>query len=168
MHCFVVFPLFLKSTDRTLIEPIVDMLTRAGKEPAVVPDIPGFVCNRLQMALFKEAARMIEDGVSTAAEIDTVVKASFGFRLPFYGPFAIADMAGLDIYAAAYGTLEKGLGERFSIPPSLKERVDRGDYGIKTGGGYLGLSAEEAQALVSERDRSYASLGLLRQSLREK
>lgn len=155
------------TTDHALIAPVRDMLVRAGKEPAVVSDTPGFVCNRLQFALFREAARMVEDGVATPQEIDVVARASFGFRLALYGPFAVADMAGLDVYASAFHTLEDGLGERFSIPPSLQERIERGDLGIKTGGGYLGLSAEDARALIGERDSAYAQLGRLRLSLQE-
>lgn len=152
-------------TDRSLLEPIALMLARAGKEPAVVSDTPGFVCNRLQFALFREAARMVEDGDATPAEIDTIVRASFGFRLALYGPFAVADMAGLDVYANSYVSLERALGDRFSMPPSLRDRVDNGDLGIKTGGGYLGLTREEAESLVRERDHAYLQLGKLRRAL---
>lgn len=153
------------TTDRSIIPPILDLLRAAGKEPAVVSDTPGFVCNRLQFALFREAARMIEDGAASPAEIDTIVRASFGFRLALYGPFAVADMAGLDVYANSYVSLEKALGERFTVPPSLKERVDAGDLGIKSGGGYLGLDADEARDLVEARDNAYVQLARLRASL---
>lgn len=155
------------TTDHAVIPGIVEMLEAAGKEPAVVSDTPGFVCNRLQFALFREAARMVEDGHAEPAEIDKIVRASFGFRLALYGPFAVADMAGLDVYANSYVSLEAALGDRFTVPPSLKERVDSGDLGIKSGGGYLALSAEEAAQLVQERDRAYLRLGQLRAELRE-
>jgi 3-hydroxybutyryl-CoA dehydrogenase len=153
------------TTDHSVIPGIIDMLRAAGKEPAVVSDTPGFVCNRLQFALFREAARMVEDGHAEPAEIDKIVRASFGFRLALYGPFAVADMAGLDVYANSYVSLEAALGDRFTVPPSLKERVDAGDLGIKTGGGYLGLSDEEATQLVHDRDRAYLQLGKLRTQL---
>lgn len=153
------------TTDADLPDQLVGLLAQTGKEPAVVVDSPGFVCNRLQFALFREAARMVEDGHATAEQIDTIVRASFGFRLALYGPFAVADMAGLDIYANSYTSLEKALGDRFTVPPSLKERVDAGDLGIKTGGGYLGLSESEAQAMVAARDNAYSELGKLRRTL---
>lgn len=156
-----------ESTDRALLPPIVDMLRAAGKEPAVVSDTPGFVCNRLQFALFREAARMVEDGDASPAEIDTIVRASFGFRLALYGPFAVADMAGLDVYANSYTSLEKALGDRFTVPPSLADRVADGDLGLKSGGGYLGLDADEARDLVSARDNAYVQLSRLRASLVE-
>lgn len=153
------------TTDPELPQQLVHLLEQTGKEPAVVVDSPGFVCNRLQFALFREAARMVEDGHASAEQIDTIVRASFGFRLALYGPFAVADMAGLDIYANSYTSLEKALGDRFTVPPSLKARVEAGDLGIKTGGGYLGLSEDEAQAMVAARDNAYSELGKLRRSL---
>lgn len=152
-------------TEPDLPARLVDLLEQTGKEPAIVADTPGFVCNRLQFALFREAARMVEDGAASAQQVDTIVRASFGFRLALYGPFAVADMAGLDVYANSYVSLEKALGDRFTAPPSLRERVDAGDLGIKTGGGYLGLSEDEASAMVAARDNAYSELGKLRRSL---
>lgn len=153
------------TTDQAIVEPIMELLQAAGKEPAVVADTPGFVCNRLQFALFREAAKMVEEGAASPEQIDTIVRASFGFRLALYGPFAVADMAGLDVYANSYVSLERVYGERFSVPPSLKERVDAGDLGIKTGGGYLGLSEEEARDMLTARDNAYSQLLNLRRSL---
>ena len=69
-----------------------------GKRPVVVGDGPGFVANRIQNALFLEALRCVEEGLASPDEVDEVVKSCFGFRLPFFGPFQIADMAGLDVY----------------------------------------------------------------------
>ncbi|KAA1396055.1 3-hydroxyacyl-CoA dehydrogenase family protein [Aeromicrobium ginsengisoli] len=152
-------------SDESLLAPVTELLVASGKAPVVVADTPGFICNRLQFALFKEAALMVEEGTATAERIDGVVRSSFGFRLPFFGPFAIADMAGLDVYANSYTTLEAQLGPRFTCPPSLRSRVDTGDLGIKTGGGYLGLTAEESAAMTERRDRSYVALATLRDSL---
>ena len=73
---------------------------------ARVKDATGFVLNRLQYALFHEATQLVEEGVATPADIDTIVRTTFGFRLPFFGPFAIADMAGLDVYAFCYASLQ--------------------------------------------------------------
>ena len=58
----------------------------------------------------------MEDGLATPEQVDEVVRSSFGFRLPFFGPFTIADMAGLDVYADIFETLERGLGPGFSAP----------------------------------------------------
>ena len=133
------------STDERVVEQVVEALTRLGKAAVVVGDGPGFVANRIQFAMFREAARIVEDGVATAEQVDEVVRSSFGFRLPFFGPFTIADMAGLDVYADIFETLERGLGAGFAAPQVLREHVDRGEFGVKTGRGFLELSPAEAR-----------------------
>lgn len=144
---------------------VVDLLGRLGKSPVTVGDGPGFVANRIQFAMFKEAARIVEAGLATPAQVDEVVRSSFGFRLPFFGPFAIADLAGLDVYADIYATLEAELGERFAAPDVLQERVADGALGVKTGRGFLEIDGAQAAALVELRDRAYLALSELRSEL---
>jgi 3-hydroxybutyryl-CoA dehydrogenase len=153
------------STDEQVVEDVVRALTRLGKAAVVVGDGPGFVANRIQFAMFREAARIVEDGVASAAEVDEVVRSSFGFRLPFFGPFTIADMAGLDVYADIFATLERGLGAGFSAPELLREHVAREELGVKTGHGFLRLSQAEADELIGRRDSAYAGLARLRQEI---
>jgi 3-hydroxybutyryl-CoA dehydrogenase len=111
--------------------------------------------------MFKEAAAIAAEGLATPETIDAVVRTSFGFRLPLFGPFAIADMAGLDVYAGAYAALEAGLGERLAAPAGLTERVERGELGTKTGEGFLPLTAEDAKLMVAWRDEAYVALSKL-------
>ena len=146
------------STDPDTVRGMVDLLRQLGKSPVVVPDTPGFVANRLQYALFTEALRCVEEGIASPSQIDEAVRSSFGFRLPFYGPFQIADMAGLDVYAAVYGVLERDLGPRFAAPASLTDMVDRGRLGTKAGAGFHDYDREDVDELVSRRDRLYAAL----------
>lgn len=149
------------ATDPAIVRLVTDFLTRIGKRPSVVGSGPGFVANRLQLALFQEAVRCVEDGLASPAEVDAVVRSCFGFRLPFFGPFQIADMAGLDVYANVFDTLEQGLGERFQAPASLRALVEQGRYGTKNGGGYFSYTPEEREALLLQRDQWYASLNKL-------
>ena len=148
-------------TESATLELVKSILVRLGKRPVVVGDAAGFVANRIQFAMFKEAAAVVADGVASAEEVDEVVRASFGFRLGAFGPFAIADMAGLDVYAGAYGALETGLGARFAAPPSLRELVGRGRLGTKSGGGYLDIPSRDVVALEARRDAAYAALASL-------
>lgn len=143
------------------LEAMQALLLRMGKEPVRVGDAAGFVANRIQFAMFKEAASVVADGVASAEEVDAVVRSSFGFRLPFFGPFAIADMAGLDVYAGAYAALEADLGERFAVPDAVRDRVQRGELGVKSGGGFLPTAVEETEAMIAWRDASYAALARL-------
>lgn len=142
-----------------------ELMRVLGKTPIRVSDSAGFVANRLQFALYKEAATMVEEGVATAKEIDDVVSNSFGFRLALFGPFAIGDMAGLDVFEAAYFTLEKAFGERFAPPAELSKMVAAGNLGVKSGTGMRNIPAADQQALVDYRNRAYALLGQFRETL---
>ena len=152
-------------TDDRVVDLVVEALIGLGKTPVVVGDGPGFVANRIQFAMFREAARIVEEGIAGPEEVDEVVRSSFGFRLPFFGPFTIADMAGLDVYADIYGTLERALGSRFSAPDVLREHVGRGEFGVKTGRGFLELSRAQADELIDRRNRAYVALAELRRDI---
>jgi 3-hydroxybutyryl-CoA dehydrogenase len=153
------------ATDPEVVERVMVFLRALGKRPATVGDGPGFVANRIQNALFLEALRCVEEGLASPQEIDEVVRSCFGFRLPFFGPFQIADMAGLDVYVSVLETLREGLGERFETPDALRELVELGRTGTKSGAGFLEYSDEERERLLLERDRRYAALGELLERL---
>ena len=142
-----------------------ELIRALGKTPAHVADTPGFVANRLQFALYKEAARIVEEGVAAPSQIDAVVSSTFGFRLALFGPFAIGDMAGLDVYESSYRTLEKAYGERFSPPAALASAVEEGNLGLKTGRGFLDIDPATREDLLAYRDGAYARLSQLRAEL---
>jgi 3-hydroxybutyryl-CoA dehydrogenase len=147
-----------EATESETVERLVGFLRSIGKRPAVVGSGPGFVANRIQNALFLEAVRCVEDGLASPEEVDEVVRSCFGFRLPFFGPFAISDMAGLDVYASVLGVLRDGLGDRFEPPQMLLDLVEEGRTGTKSGAGFLDYTDEERERLLLERDRRYAAL----------
>lgn len=147
------------------VEFVLSLLERVGKAATVVGDSPGFVANRLQYALFREAMRLVEENVATPGQIDEVVRNSFGFRLPFFGPFAIADIAGLDVYRDGFATLEATYGERLGTPRLLSDLVDAGFRGLKTGQGFYRFDEAQATEVAGYRDRAYAELGRLREAL---
>lgn len=138
-----------------------DIVELAGKKSAVVKDVTGFVLNRLQYALFHEAAQVVEEGIATAEDVDTLVRTTFGFRLPFFGPFAIADMAGLDVYSFCYASLQTSFPERFATPKILQDLVDAGKLGTKSGAGFLQIPAERSNDLVAYRNKAYVAMGQL-------
>lgn len=141
------------------------LLSAAGKVTTRVSDIAGFIANRLQFALYKEALTVVEEGMATPEEVDRVVSNSFGFRLALFGPFAIGDMAGLDVYAGAYRTLEEAYGERFAMPAVLAAKVADGELGTKTEGGFLSVDPSELNELAVYRDRAYQALQQLKSTL---
>ena len=148
-------------TDARVVQRASEFLLALGKRPATVASAPGFVANRIQFALFREALACVADGLATPQAVDEVVRSSFGFRLPFYGPFQIADMAGLDVYSSIFETLAAGLGAEWEAPAALREVVAEGRYGAKTLAGFYDYSEEERDALLIERDRRYAALSRL-------
>jgi len=148
-------------TSEATLTRVGGLLARLGKTPVRVGDAGGFVANRLQFAMYKEAVAIVADGVATAEQVDEVVRNSFGFRLPFFGPFMIADMAGLDVYAGAYAALEADLGERFAAPGELTEMVGGGRLGVKAGGGFSPLDPGDAERVARWRDRGYVALARL-------
>ena len=153
-------------TDPTVLPVVKDMLARAGRQSALVADVPGFVLNRLQYVLLKEAMSIVEEGVATADDVDTIVRSTFGFRLPFFGPFAIADMAGLDVYAGGFATFEKAFGPRLATPALLTEAVEAGRHGTKNGAGLTrDYSPEDVQAIVAYRSEAYSRMARLLQEL---
>jgi 3-hydroxybutyryl-CoA dehydrogenase len=143
------------------------LISNLGKVTCVVPDLAGFIANRLQFALFRESILMVQEGSCSPEQIDAVVSSSFGFRLAFFGPFTNADMAGLDVYAGAFESLARAYGERFSAPQALLDRVAAGDLGLKTGGGFTGLDPSEAQELLRYRNRAHSALSRLKADLGE-
>ncbi|HEY1715949.1 MAG TPA: 3-hydroxyacyl-CoA dehydrogenase family protein [Solirubrobacteraceae bacterium] len=152
-------------SDPGVVERLVGFLRALGKAPAVVKASTGFVANRLQMALLCEAVRCVEDGIASAEEIDEVARSTFGFRLPFFGPFQIADMAGLDVYEAVMAQHREGLGERFFVPELLRQRVGRGENGTSAGAGFYAYADGEPEHILSDRDERYAALAQLLERL---
>ncbi len=150
-----------EATDPAVVEAVQALVERMGRRSAQVADVPGFVLNRLQFVLLKEAMAVVEEGIATPADVDTVVSTTFGFRLPFFGPFGIADMAGLDTYVRGFGVLREGLGERFTAPRLLTDMVDSGRHGTKNGGGFYDLGPDQLDALIAYRDRAYVLMARL-------
>ncbi len=145
-------------TDAAVLPVVEKIVAATGKETARIKDATGFVLNRLQYALFHEATQLVEEGVASASDIDTIVRTTFGFRLPFFGPFAIADMAGLDVYAFCYASLQTEFPERFATPKALQELVDAGRLGTKSGAGFLDVPADRTPELVAYRDKAYVAM----------
>jgi 3-hydroxybutyryl-CoA dehydrogenase len=151
-------------TDESAVTASEALVARTGKLSARVKDQAGFVLNRLQYVLLREAVNLVEEGVATAEDVDIIVRTTFGYRLPFFGPFAIADMAGLDVYAAGFRTLSEHYGERLATPAMLTELVESGHYGVKKDGGFV-IPAGDQAPLVAYRNRAYARLGQLLREL---
>ncbi len=120
----------------------------AGKKPAhVKKDVPGFIGNRLQHALWREAVSLVERGICDAETVDDVIKAAFGRRLAVLGPLENADMVGTDLTLAIHNTVLPDIDSRPYASPYLEKLVKDGKLGFKSGEGFRKWSPEQQQAL---------------------
>jgi 3-hydroxybutyryl-CoA dehydrogenase len=125
------------STDTAVAARLEQILKDVGKAPIRVnKDVPGFVGNRLQQALMREAMWMIHDGVTTAEGIDTAVRFGFGFRFVACGPFLQKEMSGWDTNFAVASSLYPQLHNETTPPPFFKAMVERGHVGMKAKHGF--------------------------------
>jgi 3-hydroxybutyryl-CoA dehydrogenase len=125
-----------RDTSDETAEAITELAQELGKTPAVANDFPGFVSNRILMPFINEAAWALHDGVAEPEAIDTIAK--LGFNHPL-GPLALADLIGLDTCVAIMEVLQEGLGDdRYAPCPLLREHVEAGRLGRKSGAGFYG------------------------------
>lgn len=134
-----------EDTDPAAIDAMIDLLAAIGKMPVHVrKDVPGFIGNRLQHALWREAISLVENGVCDAETVDRVVKASFGRRLAVLGPLENADLVGTDLTLAVHETVLPDLDRTPGAQPLLKDLVATGRLGMKTGQGFRRWTPEKA------------------------
>jgi 3-hydroxybutyryl-CoA dehydrogenase len=126
-----------KDTSDETMEITYQFMKKAGKHPIkCLKDVPGFVANRLQHALWREAISIVERGIADAATVDDAIKQSFGIRVPVLGPVENADMVGLDLVLAIHDTVLQDLEDSPEPSPLLKDKVSKGELGFKSGKGF--------------------------------
>jgi 3-hydroxybutyryl-CoA dehydrogenase len=143
-------------TSDTVVRRTIELLAAAGRQPVHVRrDIPGFIGNRLQHALKREAIALVASGVCDAETLDTVVKSGFGARLAVLGPLEQSDLVGLDLTLDISEVLVADLDRTAGAHPFLREKVKAGKLGMKTGEGFRRWTPEQANEV---RDRLRHSL----------
>jgi 3-hydroxyacyl-CoA dehydrogenase len=150
------------------VEQVLATLVTVGKRPVLLRrDVPGFVANRLQAALVREALHLLQAGVASAEDIDTVLTEGPGVRWPFLGPVEMVDLGGLDVWRRVIDNLAPELCREEAAPGILRDRVERGDLGAKTGTGFHDYSHGRAEARLRHRDRALVRLAELKRLLDE-
>ncbi len=137
-----------------VFQTVIELMERVGKEPVrVLKDVPGFLGNRLQHALWREAISLIQKGIAGPEDIDRVVKYGFGLRLPFLGPLETADLAGLDLVYDIHQYLFSDLENRSTPSPLLKRLVDQKTIGVKAKKGFYHWTDESIKQIIHQRDK---------------
>jgi 3-hydroxybutyryl-CoA dehydrogenase len=140
-----------RETSDEALETTYQVLKKAGKHPVkVMKDVPGFIANRLQHALWREAISIVEHGIADAATVDEAIKNSFAIRLPVLGPIENADMVGLDLVLSIHDYVLKHLESSPNPSPLLREKVKMGELGFKTAQGFYTWSPED---VIKSRER---------------
>lgn len=135
-------------TSDATVKATMALLTSVGKKPAhVKKDVAGFVANRLQHALWREAIAMVADGICDAKTLDDCVKNSFGLRLAVLGPLENADLVGLDLTRDIHRTILPALNRDTGPNLLLDKLIAAGKSGFKSGEGLQKWSADEQAAL---------------------
>ena len=134
------------------------LVKELGKSPVVVKDINGFLINRIQFAVLREALYLVETGAATVEDIDTVMKAGMGLRYAALGPFGVADFGGLDTFDHINSYLNESLCDSKEGSPLLRKMVEEGKLGVKSGEGFYDYSGDKADKAVAQRDKLYIEL----------
>ncbi len=125
-------------------QTVMDVLRSAGKKPVLCKkDVPGFIANRMQHALWREAISIVENGIADAATVDEAVRYSFGLRLPQLGPMENADMVGTDLTYNIHDYILKDLEDSHEPSKLLTELKNDGKIGFKTGEGFQKWTQEQ-------------------------
>lgn len=156
-------------TDREVVEKVKTFLDNSGKSAIVLKkEVPGFIANRMQLALLREAFWIYENGVATAEEIDIAIKDSLGFRYGFLGPLEGQDIAGLGTTYNVSKSLFPVLDSRTDVHPFLQEMMDNNEVGLRTNKGFYEYTEESARAKLQRRNDNFLEVMKLRKQQEEK
>ncbi|HWM14721.1 MAG TPA: 3-hydroxyacyl-CoA dehydrogenase family protein, partial [Gaiellaceae bacterium] len=151
------------------LEALAGWMEELGKAPVIVRrDVPGFVANRLQYALLREAYSLVDAGVCSFADVDRTLTHGLGARWAAIGPFETMDLAGLDVHAAVAANLWPELANGKEPSPSIARALETGALGVKSGRGLLGeYTPAAAAALADRREQLLRGVRELREGPRE-
>jgi 3-hydroxybutyryl-CoA dehydrogenase len=143
-------------TSQETADLLYDLLKKVKKLPIRInKEIPGYLLNRIQMALAREAWYLWQAGVASAEDIDLAVKGSLGFRLASIGPLLTSDLGGQDTWCAVSKYLFPLISDAHEPPKDYVKMVDAGNLGMKTGKGFYDYTEEEWKAVIEKRDKEF-------------
>lgn len=148
-----------EKTARETLEIVMEVAESINKKPVMVKkDINGFILNRLQYAVLREALYIVENDVASPEDVDNVMKYGLGMRYAAIGPFETVDLGGLDTFYKVGSYLFRELSDQKEVPALLEKIYMNGDYGTKTGKGFYDYSEGKAEQAVDRRDKNFIKL----------
>jgi 3-hydroxybutyryl-CoA dehydrogenase len=135
-----------EETSEEVFDLTYELMKKAGKKPVkCLKDVTGFIANRLQHALWRQAISIVENGIADAATVDETIKNAYAIRLPVLGPLENIDMIGLDLTLDIHDIVFPEIDSRDSASPLLREKVKSGDMGFKSGRGFYNWTHEQSE-----------------------
>jgi len=139
-------------TDGKAVDWLRDRLKECGKKPIILNGYKmGFLVNRLQIAMMREALALVGSGIVQPEDVDTAVKAAIGFKQAWQGLFDTMDYIGLDTVAMAYNFICQDLHSGTDIPEIVASKIEKGELGVKTGQGFFDYSGEDGKQVLERR-----------------
>jgi 3-hydroxybutyryl-CoA dehydrogenase len=155
-------------TSEATTQTTLALLADIGKQPVRLRlELPGFLVNRVQVAVQREVWDLLERGVASAEEIDAAIRGSMGFRLAAVGPLEVHDFGGLDIQTTTYRNLAPDLRSDSAVPDLVQRLVDEGHLGTKTGRGLYDYPPGRVEERRARRDALFLALAKLLDSSAE-
>lgn len=145
------------TADRTALF-VRDLAVLVKKKPVIVKDAPGFVLNRIQLAILRECLHIQEQGIASVQAIDDVMKYGLGPRYACFGPFQVADLGGLDIFHNIASYLFADLSDAKESFGLLQQLAEEGYLGVKSGGGFYNYANGKDEEMIRSRDQMYTKL----------
>lgn len=148
-----------EATTDDVVASTLATMKRIGKAPVLLKkEVPGFIANRLQAAVVREAFHLLEEGVAEPEDLDTAMKEGPGFRWAFIGPFETVDFGGLDTWQKVMDNLSPELCNEAKAPEAITRLVEEGKLGVKTGSGIYPYTARQVERAIKLRDSQLISL----------
>lgn len=139
-------------------EAVRDLAVMVKKKPVIVQDAPGFVLNRIQLAILRECLHIQQQGIASTEAIDDVMKYGLGLRYACLGPFQVSDLGGLDIFQNIASYLFEDLSDAKESFGLLRECVDQNRLGVKSGAGFYDYSGGKDEEIIKYRDQMFTRL----------
>lgn len=146
-----------KTNDETA-QIVFDLAEKVGKKPIIIKDVPGFVFNRLQFAVLREAMHIVEEGIAGMEEVDAVFKYGLGMRYACLGPFEIADLGGLDTFYNISSYLFEDLSDAKEVPALLSNLYQQKAYGVKSQKGFYDYCDGRDKDVIAKRDADFIKI----------
>lgn len=142
-----------KQTSQATVDLTVALMNKIGKHAVPLKkEALGFVGNRIQLAVLREAFHIVDEGIASPEAVDDIIKYSLGRRWNLVGPIASADLGGLDVFKNISSYLYADLANATGTDPTLAKMVDHGKLGLKSGQGFYDWQGDAGQQIVADRD----------------